>query len=335
MHLRHLPILLSIILVSSSESNAAEGIPIRELAKPRFFGTAANTTFLFNDKVYTQLAQTQFSIFTPENELKWENVEPRQNVFNWGPVDEILDFAKSVNASVRGHTFMWGSQLAPWVNTSLTPAQLDAALENHITKIMTRYKGQIYAYDVINEMISDTASTDYKDNIWTQKLGVDALPKALRYARAADPAAKLYINEYAIEGINTKSDTLYRIVKEFIRDGVPIDGVGFQAYHYLGAVPTTLQENLQRFADLGLDVAITEVDINLRGPGNTTAFEQQARDYHSIVAACVAVQRCVSVTAWGIMDNHSWLPYGYVLPWDSAGNPKPAYYAIANAFQGK
>ena len=165
------------------------------------------------------------------------------------------------------------------------------------------------------------------------------------------------INDYGIEGINSKSDALFNVVKGFIQDGVPVDAIGFQCHLTLGQVPPTLQANLQRFADLGLDVAITELDINMRGPSNATALAQQAKDYYQVVDACVQTKRCVSVvsplhcrrrsgwmrrvtdggsqTVWGVSDDHSWIPNGQVLPWDANKNPKPAFFGIADAFQGK
>ena len=114
------------------------------------------------------------------------------------------------------------------------------------------------------------------------------------------------LNDYSIEGINSKSDTLYNVVKGFLADGVPIDAIGFQCHFNVGQVPNTIQQNLQRFADLGLDVAITELDINLHGPGNATLLEQQAKDYWTVVNACVKTSRCVSVV--------SALWYLFVLP---------------------
>lgn len=107
------------------------------------------------------------------------------------------------------------------------------------------------------------------------------------------------INDYGIEGINAKSDAMYNVVKGYLADGIPVDGVGFQSHFGLGQVPSTLQQNLQRFADLGVDVAITELDINIGtgNPQNATAFALQAQDYWTVVNACVNVKRCVGVVS--------------------------------------
>jgi len=324
------------VLASPTSAPSSEGIILRRDALPRYFGAAANTTFLFHDQNYTKVIFTQFSAFTPENEMKWENIEPEQNVFNFTAADEIVRFAESVGAKMRGHNFEWGNQLPPWVNTNLTATELDNALKNHITKIMDHYRGKIYAWDVVNEMISDNTNNEtFKDNIWTQKFGEEAMPKALTYARAVDSQPKLYVNDYGTEGINAKSDILYNVVKGFKKDGVPIDGVGFQCHFGLGQVPPTLQQNLQRFADLGVDVAVTELDINLHGAPNATSLAQQAQDYWTVVTACRNVARCVGVSIWGVSDDHSWIPDGAVLPWDAEKQPKPAFFAIADAFEGK
>ena len=142
-------------------------------------------------------------------------------------------------------------------------------------------------------------------------------------------------------------------MKGYIADGVPVDAIGFQCHFGLGQVPSTLQQNLQRFSDLGLDVAITELDINITGQKTAAAFEQQAKDYWTVVDACVQTKRCVSVvrnarvymialtdglvsqSVWGVSDDHSWIPNGAVLPWDAEKQPKPAFYAIADAFECK
>ncbi|EEB92716.1 hypothetical protein MPER_08735, partial [Moniliophthora perniciosa FA553] len=265
--------------------------------------------------------------------------------------DEIVNFAESVQAKIRGHNFLWETHLPTWVNESLSATELDRALKHHINVIMNRYRGRVYAWDVVNEPISDTPNATFRETIWTHKLGEESVAKALTYARQADPVPKLYINDYDIEGINAKSNSLYEVVKSLKKDGksrepsrhqfadwddegVPLDAIGFQAHITLGQVPSTLRENLQRFVDLDLDVAITELDINLRGPANDTALAQQAEDYHSVVSACLSIERCVSVTIWGVSDDHSWIPDGEVLPWDKNKEPKQAFFGIADAFRG-
>ncbi|ESK87274.1 glycosyl hydrolase family 10 [Moniliophthora roreri MCA 2997] len=332
--------LLSLIDAFPAYGGPVHGnVVLKDLAKPRFFGAAANTTFLFNDEKYTEIAEKQFSIFTPENEMKWESIEPQQNVFNFTGADEIVRFAHSVSAKVRGHTFVWGNQLAPWVNDTLSGRELDQALKNHIHTILDHYRGKLYSFDIINELISDTPTENavFKSNIWTQKFagGEEVMKKALTYARETDKEIKLYYNDYGIENIGPKSNALIDIIKRFKESGVPLDGIGFQCHFGLGQVPSDLQENLQRFADLDLDVAITELDINMRGPANETSLAQQAEDYHKVASACVAVKRCVSLTIWGVSDDHSWLPNGHVLPWDGNKQPKPAFYALAGAFKNE
>ncbi|KAF5344421.1 hypothetical protein D9758_015476 [Tetrapyrgos nigripes] len=328
--------LLSITLLKAYASPSPSTTPVlRDLAEPRFFGAALNTTFLFADKKYTQLARTQFSIFTPEDEMKWGEIEPVQNVFDFTRADEIVNFAESVGAKIRGHNFLWETHLPPWVNESLSATEIDRPLKHHITTIMQHYKGRVYAWDVVNEPISDDPNATFRDDIWTHKLGQESVAKALTYAREADPVPKLYINDYNIEGINAKSNSLYEVVKSLKQDGIPLDAIGFQSHITLGQVPSSMQENLQRFVDLDLDVAITELDINLLGPANETALAQQAEDYHSVVSTCMEIERCVSVTVWGISDDHSWIPNGEVLPWDGNKNPKPAFFAIGDAFKRK
>jgi len=268
--------------------------------------------------------------------VKWEVIHPFPNVYNFTPADELVNFANSIGARMRGHNFVWGSQLAPWVNDSLTAVEIDKVLQEHIVTIMDHYKkDNIYAWDIVNEIVSDTLNVStFKQILWTQKLGEDVVPKAFTYARAANPAVKLYINDYGIEGLGPKSDALFSIVQGMIKDKVPIDGVGFQCHFGLGQVPPTLQQNLQRFVDLGLEVAITELDINTGSFAPTDAmFQQQASDYFAVVSACANVKGCVSVTTWGIMDNHSWIVGKDVLPWSGTGAAKPAATAIVQAFE--
>ncbi|MFF4549052.1 endo-1,4-beta-xylanase [Streptomyces sp. NPDC001406] len=325
------------LLLTAPAAHAAD-TPLRDLAaaKGKVIGTAVTGSKLTG--TYGDLAGAQFGSLTPGNAMKWGTVEPTQGSFNWTEADQIVAFAQAHNQQVRGHTLVWHSQNPSWLtNGSWTSAQLNGLLQNHISTEVTRYKGKIAAWDVVNEPFNEDGT--YRSTLWYNGLGSGYIASALNWAHTADPNAKLYINDYNVEGVNAKSTALYNLVKSLKEQGVPIDGVGLQAHLILGQVPATLQQNIQRFADLGVDVAITELDVRMALPSDATKLAQQAADYKSVVAACVAVTRCVNVTVWGFTDSDSWVPstfpgYGAATPYDENYAPKPAYNGIAEAFGG-
>ncbi|MBK3578757.1 endo-1,4-beta-xylanase [Streptomyces sp. MBT65] len=327
----------AVMLFASPAAHAAD-TPLRDLAaaKGKVIGTAVTGSKLTG--TYGDIAGAQFSSLTPGNAMKWETVEPTQGSFNWSEADQIVAFAQAYNQQVRGHTLVWHSQNPSWLtNGTWTSAQLSSLLQNHISTEVGRYKGEITAWDVVNEPFNEDGT--YRSTLWYNGLGANYMAQALTWAHAADPAAKLYINDYNVEGVNAKSTALYNLVKSLKAQGVPIDGVGLQAHLVLGQVPATLQQNIQRFADLGVDVAITELDVRMALPADATKLAQQKADFKSVVAACVAVARCVNVTAWGFTDSDSWVPgtfpgYGAATPYDENYAPKPAYYGIAEALGG-
>ncbi|MFH8767887.1 endo-1,4-beta-xylanase [Streptomyces sp. NPDC017958] len=316
----------------------AADTPLRDLAaaKNKVIGTAVTGSKLTG--TYGDLAGAQFSSLTPGNAMKWGTVEPTRGSFNWSEADQIVAFAQAHHQQVRGHTLVWHSQNPSWLtNGSWTSAQLSSLLQNHISTEVGRYKGKIAAWDVVNEPFNEDGS--YRSTLWYDGLGSGYIANALTWAHAADPDAKLYINDYNVEGVDAKSTALYNLVKSLKQQGVPIDGVGLQAHLILGQVPATLQQNIQRFADLGVDVAITELDVRMALPADSTELARQAADFKSVVAACAAVTRCVDVTVWGFTDSDSWVPstfpgYGAATPYDENYAPKPAYYGIAEALGG-
>ena len=322
------------LLVTAPAAHAAD-TPLRDLAaaKGKVIGTAVTGSKLTG--TYGDLAGAQFNSLTPGNAMKWGSVEPAQGSFNWAEADQIVAFAQAHNQQVRGHTLVWHNQNPGWLtNGNWTSAQLGSLLQNHISTEVGRYKGKIAAWDVVNEPFNEDGT--YRPDLWYNGLGADYIANALTWARAADPAAKLYINDYNVEGVNAKSTALYNLVKDLKSRGVPIDGVGLQAHLILGQVPSSLQQNIQRFADLGVDVSITELDVRMALPADSTKLAQQAADYKSVLNACVAVTRCAGVTVWGFADSDSWVPgtfpgYGAATPYDENYAPKPAYRAIAEA----
>ena len=171
---------------------------------------------------------------------------------------------------------------------------------------MFRFIGKMYAWDVVNEAI-DEVSGELRDSIWSRAFNYSFIETAFRTAHAADPNAKLYINEYNLEAVDTKSDALYALVKELLGKGVPVHGVGLQGHFRENEIPSTFQDNLKRFADLGLDVAITELNVRYKLPGSADKIAKQAQDYSRAFSACMNVDRCVGVTVWGFTDKYSWL----------------------------
>ncbi|WP_431683865.1 endo-1,4-beta-xylanase [Kitasatospora sp. KL5] len=314
--------------------------PLRTLATAdgRQIGVAVADNRLTGSTAYASLVATQFNSVTAENAMKWDAVEPGQGNFNWAAADRLVAAAQANGQVVRGHTLAWHSQVPGWItNGGFGAAQLRTMLQQHIATEAGRYAGKIYAWDVVNEAFNDNGTR--RSSIWQDNLGDGWIADSLTWAHQADPAAKLYINDYSIEGVNAKSTALYNLVKSLKQQGVPIDGVGFQAHLVLGQVPSDLKANLQRFADLGVDVAITELDVRMQTPSNATTLATQAEDYRKVIAACRAVTRCVGVTVWGLDDADSWVPgvfsgYGAATLYDENLQPKPAYSAVAAAFGG-
>jgi endo-1,4-beta-xylanase len=312
--------------------------PLRQLAEAKglYFGTALTQGNLSNSTL-TSVAGAQFDMVTPGNEMKWDTTEPSNGTFNFGPGDAIVSFATSHSDRIRGHNLVWHSQLPGWV-TSLPTAQVQGAMETHITTEVNHYKGKLYAWDVVNEPFNDDGSLR-QDVFYNAFAGAGYIADALRTARAADPAAKLYLNDYNIEGTGAKSNAMYSLVQSLKAQGVPIDGVGFESHFILGQVPSTMQANMARFAALGVDVAVTELDDRIQLPASSANLTQQANDYATVVKDCLAVSRCVGVTQWGVGDADSWIPgafsgYGAATMYDDNYQPKPAYTSTATALGG-
>ncbi|MFJ2161092.1 MULTISPECIES: endo-1,4-beta-xylanase [unclassified Streptomyces] len=301
----------------------------------RYFGSATDNPEL-TDTAYTKILGSEFDMITPGNGMKWYATEPRQGVFDWTNGDQIVNLARAHHQRVRAHTLVWHSQLPDWLTSrTWTAAELRAVLKKHITTEVRHYRGKVYSWDVVNEAFNEDGT--YRDTIWYRTLGPGYIADALRWAHQADPHAKLYVNDYNIEATGPKSDAYYALAKQLKAQHVPLDGIGFQAHLALQyGYPTTLEDNLRRFSRLGLDTALTEVDVRMQLPATDDKLTEQATWYRDLTEACLAVRRCVGVTIWDYTDKYSWIPAvfpdeGAALPWDELLNPKPAYYALRSA----
>ena len=316
---------------------AAADTSLKQLAeaKSKYFGTALVQSNLSNSTL-VGVATSQFDVMTPGNEMKWDTTEPSNGTFNFGPGDNLVAFAQAHSMRVRGHNLVWHSQLPSWVS-SLPTNQVQAAMETHITTEATHYKGEVYSWDVVNEPFNEDGSL--RQDVFYNAMGSGYIADAIRTAHAADPNAKLYLNDYNIEGENAKSNAMYSLVQSLLSQGVPIGGVGLESHFILGQVPSDMLANMQRFAALGVDVAVTELDDRIQLPASSANLAQQATDYSTVVSDCLAVTRCVGVSQWGVGDADSWIPgtfsgYGAATMYDQNYQPKPAYNAAVSALGG-
>ncbi|MEV7442554.1 non-reducing end alpha-L-arabinofuranosidase family hydrolase [Streptomyces sp. NPDC091204] len=315
--------LLAGVLTLLPDSAGAANLGTQATPSGRYFGTAVAAGRL-GDSKYAAIADREFNMITPENEMKWDAIEPSRGNFNFGPADQIVSRATAHGQRMRGHTTVWHSQLPSWVSSIGDANTLRSVMNNHITTEMTHFKGKIYAWDVVNEAFADGGSGQHRSSVFQNVLGNGFIEEAFRTARAADSSAKLCYNDYNIENwSDPKTQGVYSMVKDFKSRGVPIDCVGFQSHFGTGGPPSGFQTTLSNFAALGVDVQITELDIAQASPTH----------YANTVKACLSVARCTGITVWGIRDSDSWRSGESPLLFDNNGNPKAAHTAVVNALK--
>jgi endo-1,4-beta-xylanase len=334
---------------ASRQTAAADTSTLRQAAAARniLIGTASASAYLAEPE-YSAILGSEFSQLQAENEMKFGVIHPRSgsdaHPYNFTGGDALVAFAQSQNMKVRGHTLVWHNQVPSWVtNGNFSSQRLGEILSDHISTVVTHYAGKIYAWDVVNEAFKDDGSM--RSTIWYDQPGIGAgtgtkyIEQAFRWARAADANAKLFYNDYDAEEVNAKSDAIYEMVKDFKKRGVPIDGVGFQTHVSLKfdnpKKLASYARNLDRFAKLGVELQITELDIRLDN-GNAASLSAQAKLYGKIATLCVQQPACKALQTWGFTDKHSWIPafykgQGWALLWDEQYRKKPAYQAVRDA----
>ncbi|WP_237105342.1 endo-1,4-beta-xylanase [Nonomuraea sp. MG754425] len=322
-------------------TSAQASAPLREhaAARGKFIGAALATGPLSNETSYRNIATTEFSQVTAENAMKWDATEPSQGQFNFSGADAIVNFATQNNQQVHGHTLVWHSQTPGWVQ-GLGATAMRTAMQNHISQVVGRYASNatVVSWDVVNEVFDDNGNM--RTSFWYNTLGQSYIADAFRAARAADSNARLCINDYNVEGINAKSTAMYNLVSSLRQQGVPVDCVGFQGHLAIQyGFPGDIQQNMQRFADLGVQVRVTELDIRMQMPRDTAKDTTQATYYRNVINACNAVTACAGVTIWGFTDKYSWVPdtfsgQGAALIYDENYQQKPSYTAVHDALAG-
>lgn len=298
---------------------------------------------------WAQKLRRDFSSLTPENHMKWELIHPAPAIYDFSGADTIVSFARENGLAVRGHTLVWHGQLPSWL-LNLRGAAVHAALDAHIRTVVRRYRNQVAVWDVVNEAIADDGEPGaivsgygvrLRRTFFLEQLGENYIEEAFRIVAQEDPSASLFYNDYGAEGLNTKSDHVYRLVSHLRSRGVPVHGVGFQTHVHAGSAPSggAVEQNIIRLAAIGLRTHITEMDVQIRGmPGSfMDRLLAQQRVYQDIVGACSRQASCTSVTFWGFTDARSWIDASFgpddPLLLDDYFAPKPSYFGVETALR--
>jgi endo-1,4-beta-xylanase len=301
----------------------------------------------------SELVIQQFNSVTPENSMKIAPIHPEENRYNWGNSDSIVAFAQRHRLRMRGHTLCWHNQVPRWMFVDAEGKQVSKEvllqrLHDHITTVVSRYKGKIYAWDVVNEAISDRPDEYLRSTPWLQICGEVYIAKAFEWAHVADPDALLFYNDYN-EISESKREKIFRLVKSLKDAGVPIHGIGLQG-HWAVNEPSRAQldSTINRLGQLGLKMQITEMDISVY-PKEHNARERKPADADTAFSAdkeqrqlevyktCFEVfkkykDKISGITFWNISDRHSWLDNfpvqgrkDYPLLFDKNLKPKKVY----------
>lgn len=342
----------AIVLVQCSSSKKTTGSSakgLKDYYKNYFYVGVAVSPQGLRREDEAKLIVEQFNSITPENAMKMGPIHPRENEYAFRDADSIMAFAKRNNIRVRGHNLCWHSQAPSWMFIDSSKGRRDTVskdllyqrLKDHIYTVVKRYKGQIYAWDVVNEVISDNKDEYFRNSPWYRICGEEFVEKAFIYAHEADPDALLFYNDYN-ETNPVKREKIYRLVKSLKDKGIHIDGVGLQAHWGMNEITEgQIDSTIKKFADLGLKIQITELDLKVQKQGRDTLRgytpereKIQTEKYDMIFRVFRKYKGTLqSVTFWNVSDRASWLDQrnggkAYPLLFDTTYKPKPAYYKV-------
>ncbi len=340
-------------------ATAASAEPtLAELARAsgRYVGTGAAMENLLADAAYRALVTNQCTHLTPENEFKWTTLRPSPaQPFNFGPADLAVTFAEQNGLRVRGSCFTWANDTPWWFDSYVTPANALSVLEQHITTVMTRYKGRVYSWDVVNEA---TDGKGYYPTRWAKLLGPRYIDNAFTIAHRADPAAQLVMNEYNLEYTNNYSRDRQRfclkVLDDLLSRNIPVHALGVEAHLEWAAVkdqfdPKQHRRFLRTIESMGLKVVITELDVlDVNLPTDPVYRDKCIGETYKRYLGTVLEEPVVEgVISWGLSDKYSWMNTGAEarfnradgtkqrpLPYDDAMAAKPARAAFAHALAG-
>ncbi len=328
--------------VNQNEPNSLRNLADK-LPRKIQIGTAVSVNPLFTDQRYQNIAMSEFNVVTLESSLKAQFVHPAKNKYDFTDADNIVAMAEANKQAVHGHTLVFAKSNPSWM-TDAPKADLPEIMTDHITNVVGHFKGRINTWDVVNEPMSEK-DEDYeggglglRTSFWEEAMGEAYIDKAFLAARAADPSAKLYLNDYGIEHDGQRWDDFLALVKRLKSRDVPIDGVGFESHVYQTTDKINfdvLRSHVESLAELGLSVRISEIDVTGKDPGF------QSDQYSGALSLCITEPSCTSYTTWGVSDLYGSttaadrypLLLGSNLLWDKDMKPKPAYTALQSTLK--
>ncbi|HEX2532408.1 MAG TPA: endo-1,4-beta-xylanase [Chitinophagaceae bacterium] len=362
--MKHIPPYIAFLLVffsmprstSAQSSGADTGKGLKAYYRDYFsMGVAVSPGALKSDEA--TLVLQQFNSMTPENAMKMGPIHPEENRYHWKDADSIAAFARRHRLKLRGHTLVWHSQTPAWLfrdssGTAVSREVLLQRMKDHITTVVRRYKGTVYAWDVVNEAVSDRPDEYLRPSPFLKIIGEDYIEKAFQWAHEADPEALLFYNDYN-EISPVKRAKMIRLVNGLRAKGIPIHGIGLQG-HWAVNEPTEaqLEATLRDFAATGLKLQVTELDVSVYPkehdaraarpedaqaaftPEKEKAQLEQYRMFFRLFRKYRA--HITSVTFWNISDRSSWLDNfpvrgrkDYPLLFDKNLKPKKAFWEVA------
>jgi endo-1,4-beta-xylanase len=317
------------------------------------YGAAARADALVSDLSYRDAIVSNCQTIVPESELKWLELRPTRDEYRFEKSDMMVDFARQNRMQIRGHTLAWYGAMPAWTEDIHTHAEAERELTDHIETVVSRYRGAIPSWDVINEPLAEWPENEssFRPSIWARRLGADYLSIALRRAAMADPDARLVLNEYDVEfkgpRFAARRQALVALLRSLREKGVPLHAVGLQAHLFADRAIDRdgLQSLLVEIAALKLDVLITELDvIDYELPGKISQRDAMVAGMAGqFLGAVCDVVRPKAILTWGISDRYTWVPIYFKrkdgmpnrpLPLDADLKRKPLFDVI-NEFRHK
>jgi endo-1,4-beta-xylanase len=307
-------------------------------------GMITRSDWLIGGGQHKEVLKEEFNSLTAEYEMKMNIMYPAQDGYNFTAADAIVSFAQANDMYVHGHALIWHNATPSWVeNFGGTDAEFEAMVKDYITTTVTRYKGKVRSWDVVNEALEDGSGHPLRNSVFRQKMGDDYIKKCFQFARDADPDVLLFYNDYNMASSATKRAAMFKLVDDL---GDLIDGVGAQMHiSYNGPSASQIQSLADQVVAKGKKLHFSELDIRANPDNDLTSLtseraEAQRAKYKEVVKIynSIPLDNKFALTVWGMRDNESWLIdfWGnpdWPLLFDSSYTKKAAYYGYLEGLQ--